>query len=71
MRTNPVTQRDDKPLSDSLSQILSSLKQQRADLQRDLDSTDVSATRTTELLQKLDELRSRAALVAPRAEVEK
>ncbi|HET7433581.1 MAG TPA: hypothetical protein VFN10_02590 [Thermoanaerobaculia bacterium] len=58
-------------MSDSLSQILSSLKQQRADLQRDLDSTDVSATRTTELLQKLDELRSRAALVAPRAEVEK
>ena len=64
MKKIPVTERNDEQLSEGLRQILHSLQEQRESLRRDLDSTATSTTRTSELLEKLSELRTRAENVS-------
>lgn len=64
MSKNPVSQKNDQPMSEGLRQILQSLQTQRETLKRDLDSTETSTTRTSELLEKLNELRARADVIS-------
>jgi hypothetical protein len=55
-----VPERDENHISHQLHAIVETLQRQQEDLKRNLDDTGVSSVRTSELLDKLAELRRRA-----------
>lgn len=57
---NVVPERDENRIANQLHAIVETLQRQQEDLKRNLDDTGVSSVRTSELLDKLAELRRRA-----------
>lgn len=66
-----VSERNEDRISNQLSSIVETLRRQQEDLKRNLDDTDISSVRTSELLEKLAELRRRAVESGITAEPEK